>query len=81
MPKGFFLKCSDCGYLYECEDDLLECMSSTKVCEHCGSPNLEVVPQQEGKFGCTSRLNTHVVNVNSYVDHPEPVKPSPVGVE
>lgn len=75
MPKGYLLKCSDCGYLYECEGDLLECLSSN-VCEHCGSSDMEVIQQQEGRFGCTSRLNTHVMNVNSSVDHPVPVQTS-----
>ncbi len=76
MPKGYLIRCSDCGYLYECEDDLMECLDKS-VCEHCGSSNMEVIQQQEGRFGCTSRLNTHVVNVNSYVDHPKPVRTSP----
>lgn len=71
MPKGYFLKCSDCGYLYECENDLLECLDK-HVCNHCGSSNIEVIQQQEGRFGCTSRMNTHVVNVNYHVDHPRP---------
>ncbi|SDF80854.1 hypothetical protein [Sporomusa acidovorans] len=75
MPKGYFLRCGDCGYLYECEEDLLECANKV-VCDHCGSSNLEVIQQQEGRFGCTSRMNTHVVNVNAYVDHPQPVQPS-----
>jgi hypothetical protein len=76
MPKGYLLKCSDCGYLYQCDDDLLECLDH-HICENCGSPNMEIVQQQEGRFGCTSRLNTHVVNVNAYVDHPrEPVQSS-----
>lgn len=75
MAKGYILKCSGCGYLYECEDDLLECLSRAE-CEHCGSSDMEVIQQDEGRFGCTSRLNTHVVNVLSDVDHPEPIQPS-----
>ena len=76
MPKGYLLKCSDCGYLDECENDLLECLNNN-VCEHCGSSNMEVIQQQEGQFGCTNRLNTHdIKNVNSSVDHPAPVLPS-----
>jgi hypothetical protein len=38
---------------------------------------MEVIQQDEGRFGCTSRLNTHVVNTGSYVDHPKPVQTSP----
>ncbi len=77
MPKGYILKCKDCGYLIQCEDDLLECLSKN-VCEHCGSSDVEVIQQQEGRFGCTSRMNTHVMNVNdkTSVDHPVPVRPS-----
>lgn len=74
MPKGYLLKCNDCGYLNHCEEDLPVCLHSS-VCEHCGSTDMEIVQQQEGRFGCTSRMNTHVVNVNekTAVDHPPPV--------
>ncbi|CQR70366.1 hypothetical protein SOV_39030 [Sporomusa ovata DSM 2662] len=76
MPKGYLLKCNDCGYLIVCEDDLMECLNNS-VCEHCGSSNIEIIQQQEGRFGCTSRFNTHVTNVNATtsVDHPDPVLP------
>ena len=69
MPKGYFIRCSDCGYLYECEEDLLECLEK-HICEHCGSSNMEVIQQQEGRFGCTSRLNTHAVNADLHPDFP-----------
>ncbi|CVK19533.1 hypothetical protein [Sporomusa sphaeroides] len=69
MPKGYFIRCSDCGYLYECEEDLMECLNK-HICEHCGSSNMEVIQQQEGRFGCTSRMNTHVVNADLHPDFP-----------
>lgn len=75
MPRDYLLKCSECGYLDECGVDLLECVDSF-VCKHCGSSNKEVIQQQEGRFGCTSRYNRHATNVNSSVDHPDPVLPS-----
>ncbi|TWH45177.1 hypothetical protein [Sporomusa sp. KB1] len=74
MPKGFLLKCNDCGYLDDCENDLLECLKNN-ICKHCGSSNMEVIQQQEGQIGCTSRYNRHATNVNSSVDHPDPVLP------
>lgn len=76
MPKGYLLRCSHCGFLYQCEHELIECMNKN-VCEHCGSSDMEVIQQDEGRFGCTSRLNTHVVNTASYVDHPKPVQTTP----
>ncbi|QDR81885.1 hydrogenase maturation nickel metallochaperone HypA [Sporomusa termitida] len=76
MPKGYLIRCSSCGYLYQCETELMECLNH-KVCEHCGSSDIEVIQQDEGRFGCTSRLNTHVTNTASQVDHPQPVPTSP----
>ena len=59
MLRGYLLRCTDCGYLYVCETEAMDCLTD-RVCEHCGSSDMEVIQQAEGRFGCTSRLNTHV---------------------
>ncbi|MGL5513178.1 MAG: hypothetical protein ACRDBM_08140 [Sporomusa sp.] len=75
MLRGYLLRCTDCGYLYVCETEAMDCLTD-RVCEHCGSSDMEVIQQAEGRFGCTSRLNTHVYKIPQENNHPDPVKTS-----
>ncbi|HEY3423325.1 MAG TPA: hypothetical protein VGL27_00905, partial [Negativicutes bacterium] len=61
--KDHLVKCNECGYLWEIEPG-----GSRSKCEKCGSTYMSQVIQEEGRFGCSSRLNTHVQDENSTVD-------------
>ncbi|HWR37917.1 MAG TPA: hypothetical protein VN611_00335 [Patescibacteria group bacterium] len=60
MAKDYLFRCGDCGLMWQPEDK----DPNDKKCDRCGSENRTQVAQQEGRFGCTSHMNTHVENVN-----------------
>ena len=65
MTRDYVFRCGDCGFMWEANDTNV----NERKCESCGSENRTQIKQDEGKFGCTSRMNTHVENTNFHDVH------------
>ncbi len=60
MPTGYLFKCRECGFMWDPEQSADVC-----CCERCGSSNRMQVIQEEGRFGCTSKMNTNALDINA----------------
>lgn len=60
MSSEYLFKCGDCGFMWDPDQS-----KDLNQCERCGSTNRQHVIQEEGRFGCTSKRNTHVQDISA----------------